>query len=201
MVGREPRSDPRRTSFRGAVRDLHGLLLVLAVHPHRSGRDRHVGARPRRDAVRCAGPSRRSRAHGIRRARQLSDARRRVLHGLRAPPTNMSDLRLSGIPCDRSGTGGVQGADHTPGPQVGLHRSRGRRSRATRRRAGLGPVPRRDEQRPGAPVPRSPTQPTALALELHHEFLTCDPLTGEERAVRPGTEVIRVALAHLTAQR
>ena len=54
---------------------------------------------------------------------------------------------------------------------------------------------------PGAPVPRSPTQLTALALELHHEFLTCDPLTGEERAARPGTDVIRVALAHLTAQR
>lgn len=54
---------------------------------------------------------------------------------------------------------------------------------------------------PGAPVPRSPTQLAALAIELHHEFLTRDPLTGEERAVRQSTEVIRAALAHLTAQR
>ena len=54
---------------------------------------------------------------------------------------------------------------------------------------------------PGAPVPRSLTQLAALAIELHHEFLTRDPLTGEEHAVRPSTEGIGAALAHLTAQR
>ena len=50
----------------------------------------------------------------------------------------------------------------------------------------------------GVPIPRNPTQLAALAIELHHEFLSEDPSTGEQRVVVPSTEVVRAALARLS---
>lgn len=54
------------------------------------------------------------------------------------------------------------------------------------------------DEDPEVLIPRNPTQLAALAIELHHEFLAHDPLTGEQRLVHPGPDVIHAALVRLS---